>query len=192
MKNAVFLSASVPDPQRTPNYADCDPMAIRDAVVALAMETLKRDVPLVFGGHPSITVFLSRWAERTDRVDHVILYQSLFFEDKFPPEIRTIPNLHLVNRVEGDQNDNLAHFRRTMIEKNEIGMGVFMGGMGGLKEERDMLEKYHPNAILMPLRYLGGQTHKLFENDPLHPFVTEAFSQRFSPGGRFSYVMDRL
>ncbi len=55
MKEAVFLSASVPDPKRAPNFAKtADAVAITAAVGALVYVTLGRR-RLVWGGHPAIT-----------------------------------------------------------------------------------------------------------------------------------------
>ncbi|MBF8272782.1 MAG: Uncharacterized protein HW380_1887 [Magnetococcales bacterium] len=192
MKQAVFLSASVPDPVRTPQYADSDPMAIRDAVVGLAMETSCREIPLIYGGHPSITVFLARWAERTGRVDHVILYQSRYYEESFLPEIRTISCLKLVDWVDGGEKANLTHFRHSMVSENDIMLGVFMGGMVGLQEELDILRQHHPKAVVMPLMHLGGQTRDLFSNEPLAAVIQEANVANVSPGGRFAHVLDKM
>ncbi|MBF0371649.1 MAG: hypothetical protein HQL52_19610 [Magnetococcales bacterium] len=192
MKKSVFLSASVPDLARKPQYADCKPLAIRDAVLALAMETSIRNIPLIFGGHPSITVFLARWAKHTGQVDHVTLYQSRFFEDQFPPEIKAIPELKLVDKVAGKLLPNLTHFRQVMLSENNIGLGVFMGGMDGLQEERDILQRSHPKAVLMPMIQLGGQTRDIFPKESLDPLVKETFETNFSPGGRFAAILDRL
>jgi len=192
MKKSVFLSASVPDLARTPQYHDCDPMAVRDAVIALTIETQKRNIPLIFGGHPSITAFLARWADRTQMKSSAILYQSRFFEAFFSPEINAIPNLRLIARIDGGKEANLTHFRNVMIAENDIGLGVFMGGMEGLSEEKEILIRHHPDAIMMPMRHLGGQTRKIFTRDSLDPRVAEAFSNYISPGGQFSYILDRL
>ena len=55
MVDAIFLSASVPDPKRGPDYAaTSDSVAITSAVSALVHVTLGRRV-LVWGGHPAIT-----------------------------------------------------------------------------------------------------------------------------------------
>ncbi|MBF0135570.1 MAG: hypothetical protein HQL65_04965 [Magnetococcales bacterium] len=192
MKQAIFLSASIPDPQRKPEYADCDPMAFRDAIIALATETARRHIPLVFGGHPSITALLARWAERKGQVNHVELYQSRYFEKEFPPEVRTFPRLHLVDRVAGDLQANLTHFRQVMLQENPIALGVFMGGMDGLQEELDLLRQHYPEAVTMPLMHLGGQTRDIFSLDTLHPLVQEANAAYFSPSGRFAHVLNKI
>ena len=54
MKN-IFLSASIPLPERDSKYIDtADIIAIRDAVIALTTVVLPHH-RLVWGGHPSIT-----------------------------------------------------------------------------------------------------------------------------------------
>ena len=85
MKNAVFLSASVPDPD-SPNFIrDADAVAVVSAVRALIFVLLGRK-PLIWGGHPSITPMIWSVAEnlKTSYTEWVKLYQSNFFEDKFP------------------------------------------------------------------------------------------------------------
>ena len=53
--NKIFLSASIPFPERDRKFYDtADIVAIRDAVRALATVVIPR-AHLVWGGHPSIT-----------------------------------------------------------------------------------------------------------------------------------------
>ena len=53
--NKIFLSASIPLPDRHPKYIEtADISAIRDAVNALAKVVIPNAI-LVWGGHPSIT-----------------------------------------------------------------------------------------------------------------------------------------
>ncbi|MBF0109088.1 MAG: hypothetical protein HQL76_07935 [Magnetococcales bacterium] len=199
---AVFLSASLPDPERPPYYSDTDPQAMRDAVLALAQETSIREIPLIYGGHPSITHFIAQWGDKMDRMSHIKLYLSRHFEAKFSPEIKKhFASLHLVDRVVRDENNpfaqinleaSLTHFRQTMIRENKIGLAVFMGGMNGLEDEKELLAEFHPDAVMMPLPYLGGQTRTIFPMNEIAPLVQEAFRQNVSPAGRFADVLDHL
>ena len=53
--NNIFLSASIPSPERDRKYYDtADIVAIRDAVRALATVVIPK-AHLIWGGHPSIT-----------------------------------------------------------------------------------------------------------------------------------------
>jgi hypothetical protein len=80
LKN-IFLSASVPLPERNPKYYDtADIIAIRDAVIALATVVLP-EYRIIWGGHPSITPLIYYVMQKlnVNIQDYVSLYQSLFF-----------------------------------------------------------------------------------------------------------------
>jgi len=63
MEDSIFLSASVPDPKRAPEFAETsNSVAITSAVRALVHVTLGRRV-LVWGGHPAITPMIKVVAE---------------------------------------------------------------------------------------------------------------------------------
>jgi hypothetical protein len=59
-KEPIFLSASIPD--RDPYVRDSDPLAIREAVLALVAVTV-RERRLVFGGHPAISPLVEHAAQ---------------------------------------------------------------------------------------------------------------------------------
>ena len=78
MSDAIFLSASVPDPRRGPEYAQtADTVAITAAVSALVHVLLGRRL-LVWGGHPAITPMVWGVAQGLglDYGQWVKLYQS--------------------------------------------------------------------------------------------------------------------
>ena len=82
----IFLSASIPLPERDPKYiGTADVIAIRDSVLALASVVLPQ-FRLVWGGHPSITPLIAQVLHHFDKEanNHVTLYQSLHFERYFP------------------------------------------------------------------------------------------------------------
>ena len=84
MKN-IFLSASIPLPERDSKYIDtADIIAIRDAVIALTTVVLPHH-RLVWGGHPSITplVYYVMKKLNLNIQEHVTIYQSKFFEKYF-------------------------------------------------------------------------------------------------------------
>src|SRR5260370_17633659 len=91
MKRAIFLSASVPF--REPFVSECDPVAIREAVLALVAVTV-RERPLVFGGHPAISPLVEHAARSLGALKNVHIYQSRFFEDRIPEVARKFENLH--------------------------------------------------------------------------------------------------
>src|SRR5687767_3329838 len=98
--NKVFLSASIPSPDRDRKFYDtADIVSIRDAVRALATVVIPK-AHLVWGGHPSITPLIRFVMDRmnADLKEHVTLYQSLFFEDKFPPDNFAFENIVLTER----------------------------------------------------------------------------------------------
>jgi hypothetical protein len=60
----IFLSASIPLPERHPKYYEtADLIAIRDAVIALASIALPNH-RIIWGGHPSITPLIYYVIER--------------------------------------------------------------------------------------------------------------------------------
>ena len=104
---AVFLSASVPHPQRDKRFLHGpldDWMMLRvidqrvvDAVASLVAQVLMAGGRLVHGGHPSITNAIAgqagNWMPSEDEVVEaaeppVLLYQSEFFKDKPAPRGR--------------------------------------------------------------------------------------------------------
>jgi hypothetical protein len=104
MEDAIFLSAGVPDPKRSPDHAQtADNVAISAAVSALAHVTLGRR-KLVWGGHPSITPMI--WAIAEDlRVDYgswISLYQSKLFGNEFPKENSLFQNVTYTEPVRKD------------------------------------------------------------------------------------------
>ena len=82
----IFLSASIPLPERDPQFIEtADIIAIRDSVIALATTVLPYH-RIVWGGHPSITPLINYVMSKLnlDIQGHVTLYQSRFFEKFFP------------------------------------------------------------------------------------------------------------
>ena len=93
--NNIFLSASVPLPERDPQYyKTADLIAIRDAVIALATVVLPK-YRLVWGGHPSISPLIYYVLQKmdVDIQDHVTLFQSRFFEKHFPEDNNKFNNV---------------------------------------------------------------------------------------------------
>lgn len=190
MKN-IFLSASIPLPERHPKYYEtADIIAIRDAVIALTSIALTNH-RIVWGGHPSITPLIYYVIERMlinklEREDwglplnedekdliesqlkgkiqqHVLLYQSLFFKEDFPPENELFKNVVLTENV-GDIHSSIQHMRHRMFSENEFAAAVFIGGMDGIEVEYKMFQEYHPKAIILPIASTGAATKIVYEN----------------------------
>jgi len=190
MKN-IFLSASIPLPERHPKYYEtADIIAIRDAVIALASLALTQH-KIIWGGHPSITPLIYYVIERmlinklkredwdlplTERENHVIesqlkgkiqkhvlLYQSKYFEDDFPPENSKFKNVRLTEN-KGDIHSSIQYMRYKMFTENEFSAAVFLGGMDGIEVEFNMFKEYHPKALLLPIASTGAATKIVYDN----------------------------
>ncbi len=189
MKN-IFLSASVPLPERHPKYYDtADIIAIRDAVIALTSLVLGKH-RIIWGGHPSITPLIYFVIEKTiqNRIDktldelnseekkealfneikkeisnHVTIYQSLFFKDKFPEDNDKFENIVFTENV-GDIHSSIQIMRNEMLSKNEFAAAVFIGGMDGIEVEYNMFKELHPKALMLPIASTGAATKIVFDS----------------------------
>lgn len=165
--NKVFLSASIPYPDRDKIFYDtADIVSIRDAVRALATVVIPK-AQLVWGGHPSITPLIRFVLDRmnVDLKRHVTLYQTLFFEDKFPPDNFAFENVVLTEK-KNNRDESLELMRRKLINENDFKVGVFIGGMEGINDEYRMFKERHPNALILPIASTGAAANILYENQP--------------------------
>jgi hypothetical protein len=156
MKRAVFLSASVPI--REPFTSQFDPMAIREAVIALASIAL-RERPIVFGGHPAISPLVEHAARSLGAIENVHIYQSRFFEDKIPEAARKFPNLHWTSEEPENaptEGGSLEAMRKEMIGSWDFCAAVFVGGMEGIFDECRLFREIHENKPLIVLGSTGG------------------------------------
>ncbi|MFY0675638.1 MAG: hypothetical protein JXQ87_19775 [Bacteroidia bacterium] len=165
--NKVFLSASVPYPDRDKKYYDtADIISIRDAVRALATVVIPK-AQLVWGGHPSITPLIRFVLDRmnVDLKRHVTLYQSLFFEEYFPPDNFAFETVVLTER-KNSRNESLELMRGRLINGNDFKVGIFIGGMEGIIDEYAMFKERHPNALILPIASTGAAAKILYETQP--------------------------
>lgn len=165
--NKVFLSASIPYPDRDKKFYDtADIVSIRDAVRALATVVIPK-AHLVWGGHPSITPLIRFVMDRmnVDLKKHITLYQSLFFEDKFPPDNFAFENIVLTER-RNNRDESLELMRSKLINENDFKVGIFIGGMEGINDEYVMFRESHPNALILPIASTGAAANILYENRP--------------------------
>ncbi|HVI89235.1 MAG TPA: hypothetical protein VM659_13085 [Dongiaceae bacterium] len=160
MKDAIFLSASVPDPVQGPQYcATADAVAITAAVSALIYVVIGRRL-LVWGGQPAVTPMIWAIADglNTNYGEWVRLYQSRHFEDEFPEDNQRFQNVTYTDDVEHDRDRSLALMRERMFSDFNYTAAIFIGGMGGIVQEFELLQKLQPNARLLPVISTGGGT----------------------------------
>ena len=180
--NPVFLSASVPydKPDVPGNDAyvkKADPVAIRDAVIALLEVVLPR-TELYFGGHPAITPMVRRVAERRKLLDRVKNYQSAWFLEEFPADNDYFPHL-IVTRRGDSLTDSLRIMRNRMLRmlapgdaddhppKRPFSAAFFIGGMKGIKDELGLFREIHGDAPpCFPIASTGGASRDLLDDAP--------------------------
>lgn len=159
--SAIFLSASVPTPDRGDYHKTSDLTLIQFAVSALVTVALGRRL-IVWGGHPGITPMVRAAAEDLD-VDYshwVRLYQSHYFDGKFPDENKAFGNVTYTDNVGNDKEASLALMRREMIGAYDYSAAVLIGGMDGTEVEIDMFAACHPRAPIIPVASTGGAALK--------------------------------
>ncbi|HTN18469.1 MAG TPA: hypothetical protein VL092_12345 [Chitinophagaceae bacterium] len=163
LKN-IFLSASIPFKERNPKYFDsADIVAIRDAVIALASIVLPKH-RLIWGGHPSITPIIYYVMEKMNLnvQEHVILYQSKFFEHLFPKDNNRFQNVTLTDNL-GEMSESIRHMRNRMFQENKFTAAVFIGGMEGIEDEFKMFREFHPDALLLPIASTGAAARIVYD-----------------------------
>jgi hypothetical protein len=163
---SVFLSASIPLPQRHQRYVGtADVVAIRDSIRALVSVVVPVG-KIVFGGHPAITPLVRQLTLQMKQSvrEHVILYQSLYFQALFPPETADFEEVRLVEGVDDDLEASLLEMRLAMIRSEDFDAGVFIGGMEGVEAEYRLFREIHPGKPAYPIASTGAAALGLFEN----------------------------
>lgn len=164
LKN-IFLSASVPLPERDPLYfKTADIIAIRDAVIALTSVVLPHH-RIVWGGHPSITplIYYIMNKLKLKVQGHLTLYQSEIFKDKFPPDNNKFENVVITENL-GDIPSSVKRMRERIFLENKFDAAVFIGGMNGIIDEFNMFREYNPQALLLPIASTGAATKIVYED----------------------------
>jgi hypothetical protein len=161
----VFLSASVPLPNRHPRFmATADVIGIREAVKALVTEVVPKGV-IVFGGHPAITPLIALLLRGLgdDSARRIVLYQSEFFTKQFGKENDEFIDVRIIPAVSASREESLKSMREHMIRDNPFHAGVFIGGMEGVLEEFALFEKFHPGAARWPVASTGAAAKELYD-----------------------------
>ena len=162
--NAVFLSASVPDPRRDPRYyGTADLVAIRDAVRALATVLLPHST-LHWGGHPAITPLIRAVTESmgVTEADRIRLFQSAWYSDRLPQDNVAFESYKLTDRG-NNKEESLEIMRQAIMESAPFYAGIFIGGMEGVEAEFDLFRQRHPKATLLPIASTGGAALLTFQ-----------------------------
>lgn len=178
--NSIFLSASIPNKYRNPKYWESsDLIAIRDSIISLVNICLYNKIRIIWGGHPAITPLVYQAVKlftsdnsscdfyelKKSIQEYVHIYQSKFFENKFPPDNNQFENIILIDSKPKDRDGSLAIMRDAMIKSTEFLAGVFIGGMEGVEEEYKIFIETHPNAIRLPIASTGAAALLLYEKD---------------------------
>lgn len=161
----IFLSASIPSKERDRLYYDtADMVGIRDAVRALATVVIPKS-HLIWGGHPAITPVIRYVMKRmnADMNNHVTLYQSDFYKDKFPVENQHFKQVRYTKEKE-DSAGSISLMREKMIAGNDFQVGIFIGGMEGVIDEYQLFKKAHPRALILPLASTGAAAKIIYES----------------------------
>ena len=162
--NKIFLSASIPYPERDRKFYDtADIIAIRDSVRALATVVIPH-AQLIWGGHPAITPLIRFVMEKmkSDLNKHVTLYQSDFFRKYFPKDNFQFEHVVITKKLH-NQPSSLEFMRNEMIMKNNFSVGIFIGGMEGVIEEYLLFKKTHPKALILPIASTGAAAKIIYE-----------------------------
>jgi hypothetical protein len=161
----VFLSASIPSPDRHPAYmTTANLVAIREAVCALTLVVVPTS-RLVFGGHPAISPLVHLAADRLGAAGRVFIYQSSFFQNVIPPS--SLQFSHLIWTTAGvDRASSLLRMREQMIASEAFLAGVFIGGMEGVEEEFELFRRHHPQALLLAVASTGAAARILYAREP--------------------------
>jgi hypothetical protein len=174
---AVFVSASIPDPDRWEGPFDA--LEITDAVVAIARAVLAAGGRLVTAAHPTIAPLILYVAAEQPPLGTptVTVYQSEVFDGSMPEAISRFRDegVGLVirtPRIADEPPDprrapqSLAVMRDRMFADPTLTAAVFIGGMTGIPREHALFSQAHPTAPMYALGRPGGEARSLVEASP--------------------------
>jgi hypothetical protein len=169
---SIFVSASIPDPERWDG--EFDALEITDAVVSLARTFLTAGFRLVTAAHPTIAPLLLYVAAEfpSAATERVAIYQSELFTDVLPAATRRfeaegVGRLIWTTAVEGDRPEpgawdrSLAIMRRQMLGETEPVAACFVGGMNGIQAEYSIYATLFPDRPTYPIGRPGGEARSL-------------------------------
>lgn len=185
--STIFISASIPDPERW--KGSFDRLGITDAVVAVARAVLQNGGKLVTAAHPTIAPLLLYVAteqsgesdtatEQPEKSDQrIIVYQSRAFEDVLPVETKRyqdkgIGEINWTDRIGDEPPDpkfaprSLKKMRCQMLKESKPVAAVFIGGMKGISDEYNLFHKLYRAAPVYAFSRPGGEARKLVGKSP--------------------------
>lgn len=165
----IFLSASVPLPERDRRFFDtADVLAIREAIKALVEVVLPKG-RITCGGHPAITPLLSLFVREAGLgPDRVTIFQSAFFSDR-PIENADFVDVRITREILGDRDASLELMREEMISSRRFAAAVLIGGMEGVREELSLFVRLHPAAPVLPIASTGAAAGIIFREGDFDP-----------------------
>ena len=170
--SAIFLSASVPLVDRGTYHETANPFLIQCAVRELVIAVIRQH-KIVWGGHPAITPMIWSICEDlgADYAQSVVLYQSSFFEDRYPEENKLFKNVVFTEAVPNDRDASLLIMREKMLSREDLVAAVFIGGMEGVEVEHEIFRRFHPASKVLPVPAPGGAALNLAKE---HSYFPEA------------------
>lgn len=91
------------------------------------------------------------------------IYQSKIFGKRIPKEVADFCNVHYTEAVSNDIGKSVMAMRNQMFSENETKCAVFIGGMKGILDEYEMLEKRYPQADFYAFASTGGAAVDLYK-----------------------------
>lgn len=172
--SAIFLSASVPLINRGSFHETANPFLIQCAVRELVIAVIRQH-KIVWGGHPAITPMIWSICEDmgVDYSEAVVLYQSKYFEDRYPEENERFQNVIFTDAVPDERDASLLLMREKMLSRDDFVAAVFIGGMEGVENEYELFRQLHPTTKILPIPSPGGaaldlaKKHGYFEDADL-------------------------
>lgn len=160
----IFLSASVPERGRGGFDEASDPFLIQFAVRELVTICLGRR-RIVWGGHPSITPMVLAVCRDFGQEFNapVVLYQSRYFEHQYPADNKHFETV-FVESVNQNREESVRELRMSMLSRPSLEAAVFIGGMEGILEEREIFQRLHGKRTkMLELGAPGGAARMLAE-----------------------------
>ena len=177
-KDAIFLSASMPDPKHDYGYARlANSTAINSAIRAFLVTVLGRR-HLILENHPSIMILITEMARDMDVdcnscvtcVEHEFFHKET--NDQFTSSIHE-PRRIMIKGTTEEARETREQARTRMVREMfsmfDFGSAVFIGGAKNVFEEFDLFRKLNPHAAIIPVLSTGGATALLadrFESLP--------------------------
>jgi hypothetical protein len=160
---SVGLFASFPHGERAEAARPFSLPDIGVAATAAIEATLRSGATLVFGGHPTISPLVLQVAHLLGAGDRVRIYQSEYYADEITEEVRALSEsegaVSVFTPAADSKKESLEIMRRSMVA--EVGVGFFVGGMSGIREEMDLLRESSPNSRCFAFTTPGGVARQL-------------------------------